>query len=84
MRCTDCGKKCHGTAKQAMVALASAASLASGAHLSRRECRFYPCPSGNGFHLTSEPASSFDKSKYARLSAMVMLNADRVLSALDK
>ena len=66
-----------------MIALAAATSKRSLGD-SRAEVRFYPCPASGGFHLTSEAAPSWDKGKYARLSAMVVANADRVLSAASR
>lgn len=80
MRCSVCNKKCHHSAKEAMIALARAVDGRSMGD-SRREIRFYPCPTGEGFHLTSEAAPSYDRSKYAMLSSMVVNNATKVLSA---
>ena len=78
--CSACHKRSHATARSAMVALASATSKRISGDR-RAEVRFYPCPASGGFHLTSEAAPSWDKGKYARLSAMVVANADKVLSA---
>ena len=78
--CSHCRKKCHADAKSAMLALARAVSNARMGD-NRRECRFYPCPTGEGFHLTSEAAPSYDRSSYAVLSRRIVANADRVLSA---
>ncbi len=77
--CSVCRKRSHPTAKAAMIALAQSASMRTIGD-NRREVRFYPCPASQGFHLTSEMAPSWDSGKYVKLSRMVMLNADRVLS----
>lgn len=79
MHCATCRKRSHPDARSAMIALARAASMRACGD-PRREVRFYPCPASNGFHLTSEAAPSYDQGKYVKLSRMVMLNSDRVLS----
>jgi hypothetical protein len=79
MHCTACRKKSYESARDAMVALASACSLRAIGD-PRREVRFYPCPATGGFHLTSEAAPSWDSGKFVKLSRMIVLNHDRVLS----
>jgi hypothetical protein len=80
MHCVNCSKRVHGNAKLAMIAL-SRAVVGRSCGDNRREIRFYPCPTGEGFHLTSEPAPSYDRSRYVMLSSMVVRNAEKVLSA---
>jgi hypothetical protein len=79
MKCSVCNKKTHSDARSAMIALANAASLRACGE-NRHEVRFYPCPASGGFHLTSDPAPIGDRSKYAKLSAMVIRQADSILS----
>jgi hypothetical protein len=78
--CKDCRKRSYADAKAAIVALSRAVGARAMGDR-RAECRFYPCPAANGFHLTSEVASTGDRSKYVLLSAMVVKQYDRVLSA---
>ena len=80
MHCAACSKRTYGDARSAMIALARAVSMASIGD-NRRERRFYPCPTGEGFHLTSEAAPSWDRGKYSKLSHMVCLQAEKVLAA---
>ena len=61
MRCNDCKKKAYADARSAMIALSRAVSARSVGDM-RRECRFYPCPYGSGYHLTSIPAAIGDRS----------------------
>ena len=79
MYCRDCSKKALPTAREAIIALSRAVSGRSMGD-NRRECRFYPCPTGNGFHLTSTPADHADRTRYVLLSSMVVKQYSSVLS----
>ena len=77
--CRDCRKKAHADARSAIIALSRAVSGRAMGD-ARRECRFYPCPHGNGFHLTSTPADHADRTKYVLLSSMVVKQHSQILS----